>query len=467
MQRIVPFSVCLLLAAFSTSLNSQNIFAPPVEIWEGYNFAERYYTPYFGDFDGDGHTDAAIYAESALGIPRMAIRKNNGAGLLNAQQAVLDNQPLLFQIFNWGDIDGDGRDELLEKYGYLKWTSGSNFTITNYLPGNNSATYLAHGFINNDSHIDLLIAADNNLYAAINDGVGNFTLRLVLSGFQVPPLPHFFPRHIIKDMTGDNVADIVYFPYGVADVATVFIQQTDGTFTAAPSTVRQSDMNRTMQAADFDHDGDQDIIFEKNGQFFVINNENNTFQTIDTIVSARTTGIFADFNGDGFPEFLYAGSPTMPFAVLHYNEATGNYDVAGGYEQLDTRQSYTRTVYDFDGDGDLDILATHIAQPGWRVRLTYYRNTNTFSNTNEWIEALPHSIYPLPFNNELRLNWKVDADSEIFITDLTGLPVHRQEVHFGEQAVSLPQILPAGVYFYQLKNVQGRWTQGGKIVKVK
>jgi hypothetical protein len=468
MQRILPFFVCLLLAAFSTSLNSQNIFAPPVEIWEGFSTPGVQFTTHLGDIDGDGDADVVIYVEMFTPPhPRISIRSNDGTGRLTSQAHDLSDWYLfaLSERIALADINGDGKAEVIVDNAIL-WYSPIDGQYIREWP--QFLYFLAAGKVNADNHIDIIGGSSPNFLVGLNPGNGSFTIPMT-SFSNTFGWPSYYPLPIIRDMTGDGKPDIVTFPYKSTEKITVFQQQEDGTFTGIPTPVLRNDLNANFQVVDFDRDGDVDIVFWKNNNFNIMRNTNNMFTSVVTSPSPQN-GIFADFNMDGHAELLLSGvQGGLPFSIVHYNPSTGAYNNTGGYEQLlNVAVPRRPTIYDYDNDGDLDILASY-TRADLRIGLYFYENlTISTSHTRNLSATTPdHLIFPQPFSgNQLRLDWKHDTNAEILIRNLFGELIARQQIQHGVNVIELSPQLPSGTYFYHFRSHSGTWMPGGKLVKI-
>lgn len=472
MYRFLPFFLFVALLSWVPGLMAQNIFAPRVQIWEGYDASERIVLAYCGDFDDDGHNDALIRLISGSGYPSRVLRRNDGTGLLSAQVADFDTAQV-YALLGWLDVDGDGRDELLTGPFFYRVMDDSTFTRHEIVEGDQGYRYMSHGLINDDEHVDLLLIKSSLLYAAYGDGQGGYTLTAILTNFPYPPFQDpSYSGPIIADMNGDGLPDIVCYYYHNFQRVRVLLQQPDGTFQVVTTTLLNegggSALPANMQVVDFDHDGELDIVFKAASAFHVLRQAGGAFNVVDIVPFNTSAGIFADFDMDGFPEFLQPLS-NGPLRMLRRNSSTGLYATSGAsLLVLNTMRGYEPVVVDYDGDGDLDILVQHLTQPGFRAALFFYENLTInlpVSSSTEIEPAATHRMAPMPFRDVLQVEWLGSANARLYVTDLSGRAIHEQVLTPGSNGVNLPAQLPSGVYAYRIVDASGKWAGGGRVVK--
>ena len=131
------------------------------------------------------------------------------------------------------------------------------------------------------------------------------------------------------------------------------------------------------KAVDINADGLIDLVDETNGLIYM-NMSNGQWVYIN--IEGKIT--LADFTGNGFQDILIPGDDTK---LLLYNEANGDYTETTLFSDLPTdEQAY---AYDFDRDGDVDILVTFSSptnNTGYAYTMFFRNNGNgQFSQVEE------------------------------------------------------------------------------------
>ena len=131
------------------------------------------------------------------------------------------------------------------------------------------------------------------------------------------------------------------------------------------------------KAVDINADGLIDLVDETNGLIY-LNMSNGQWVYIN--IEGKIT--LADFTGNGFQDILIPGNDTK---LLLYNEANGDYTETTLFSDLPTDpQAY---AYDFDRDGDVDILVTFSSptnNTGYAYTMFFRNNGNgQFSQVEE------------------------------------------------------------------------------------
>jgi hypothetical protein len=161
------------------------------------------------------------------------------------------------------------------------------------------------------------------------------------------------------------------------------------------------------QAADFDGDGDLDLVvaaygFRKVGSTIYYENQTtdwNAPKFVDYTIDARPGTIhvpIADLNGDGRPDFVALVSQQYEHLVAFFNRGPGR-----GFRAETIFRGPTPVwgssgiqLVDFDRDGDLDVLMTNgdslddfTIRPFHGIRL--YENRGEFPFTQHDLAAMP------------------------------------------------------------------------------
>jgi hypothetical protein len=219
-------------------------------------------------------------------------------------------------------------------------------------------------------------------------------------------------RAAVADLDGDGlddllIADIGYFlPEDHEKGSVVWLRQKrDGTF---EKRVLAEKLPRPMdaEAADFDGDGDLDLVvaafgLHTRGGILLLENRTTDWkdpQFVPTRLDDRAGAIhvpIADFDGDGRPDFVALLAQQHEKVVAFLNRGPGQFEKKTVFTARTPAWGSTGIdLVDFDGDGDLDVLMTNGAtlddatvKPWHGVR--WLENRGAFPFERHDLAALP------------------------------------------------------------------------------
>ena len=268
------------------------------------------YESYPADLDGDGDIDLAI---ASPGTPStLCIMLNRGDGLMLAGPTY--PLPDWGQTLDGGDVNNDGHMDLVVVSSYFStyltvffgdsqggFTSNGDVLLPVGSPGDSRL-----GDINGDGALDLTISWwGEGLSLMLGDGQGSFTNTLTetLGG-------NWFGMDL-ADLNGDGLPDPVITRSSPGEV---YVYLADGSGGVdAPTPYQMGSGCWDVDAKDMDGDGDLDLVSTNRNVY----------------------NIAVRFN-DGTGAF----GPRTQYPLLN----------AGGFP-------YSSEVFDFDGDGDLDVVS--------------------------------------------------------------------------------------------------------------
>ncbi|QPG62359.1 DUF4347 domain-containing protein [Pseudomonas sp. BIGb0427] len=224
------------------------------------------------DFDGDGDLDVLAGVNSTTGT----YLRNDG-GSFSSQSTASFPAPAAGSRMLAADFDNDGDADLLYQTGangtgfaYARSNGNGTFTLLTLaqspfagltLPDHNGSNYYAAD-IDGDGDIDVLAGSNATTGVYLRNDGASFSSQSTASF----PAPAAFGRMVLADFDSDGDADILYQTGGNGTAFAYARSNGDGTFTL--QTLAQSPLaglslvdhtGTTYRAADFDGDGDIDL----------------------------------------------------------------------------------------------------------------------------------------------------------------------------------------------------------------
>ena len=397
------------------------------------------------DSDGDGVNDAndshpfkSALSQHIIGGAPIEEWNTTPAYTINVPK-LADHSEFLTNMV-WGDIDNDGDADLLYSVAdgrnriYLNDGDG-NLAVSWIEPTNYRWTWgAALVDINQDGWLDVVFSDWNGGGDCSSINCGYMLLNNNGTFNNTPNWNKTGTTYNMGmgtgDFDGDNDIDI----YFAADSSEIFLNENgnltaNSTWTETPNEIvgalgftRGYSTTFDVESADFDRDGDVDII-QANGwmngfsqleghNMLWSNNGNGTFGNFNNTGSeiaswaswhANVTSDIelADLDGDGFVEIIAAENwrwnPQMGYrwnAPNHiYSNNNGSFDKNASWSSTLYRPSSAVAVGDLDMDGDPDLVFAN----GWPEEedengnwiVGRNRSDNVYTNNNGTITSLP------------------------------------------------------------------------------
>jgi len=446
------------------------------------NFTEIIGTPFinttfntidFVDIDSDGDIDIIQTGKNPVGGRVGKIYTNDGLGnfkLLpfNQIQAVLKSDVA------WGDLNGDGRIDLIISGSTTIDENPTAFTKIYFNTGgvdskivfssSDQLTYfydsaVAVSDIDNDNDLDIMISgwtgSERLTELYTNNGSGIFSL--VTSS----PFTALAAGTInFSDVDGDTDFDVLIAgDTGPGQTTELYLNDGAGNF--ALTTDSFIDIrNNDIEFADIDNDGDEDIMITGwndniNERFTRLYKNNGlgifSAHAITTFTPLSSSDIaFSDINNDGFIDVFICGNNNSSATQtdLYVNDGSGNFTLTSN-SLTDVGNSAIASG-DVDGDGDNDVVIS-----GWaddmgngtagKVTKLFTNNLLTLSLEGEFLSQF--EVYPNPSNGKIIIDSKGNKIDAIQILDISGRSI--KTINSNEKIIDI-SYLSKGSYFLKI-----------------
>lgn len=381
----------------------------------------------FVDIEKDGDLDIFVIRNtSTTTINRVYdIYENNGQGVLTKHQTT--GITSAFDIvahrlqFAFGDVDGDNDMDmtlsgLTTQFSAKIWRYDGNYTFTQSFSG-------------------ILQATDGKTQFADLDNDGDQDLLVI----------------------GQGPGGAVYHKY---------FNNGTGTFSFGNADSLEGSFFGDFDLGDVDGDGDLDVVQVGSNRSTGVmathrNNGGGHFSSYFGVPAANYTVFstvkFADFDNDGDLDIVGACKSATPDMNIFLNSGTGTFSPMTGHSfgQIDFRTEVQ--VGDIDNDGDIDIIHTYqTTGVGMYVTKIYKNDIATLSNTEIALKEV--SIYPNPAKNSINIQTNQNIEYAVLYNAL-GKEVRR----FNTNAIDISN-LSKGVYMLQIKLLDGSLS-AKKIIK--
>jgi hypothetical protein len=357
------------------------------------------------DLDGDGDLDLFFSGSNELSQKFANIYKNDGTGVFT--QVTNNNLPKFIKGANIADVDNDGDQDLV-----ISATTTTGFVADVYL-NNGSAFFTAKG---------------STVFTAVN-GVLAFI-----------------------DIENDGDKDVIISGKDVNNASSTKLYQNDGsgTYILNTSSTFASVAGEDIDVIDTDNDGDLDILL--NGSFqnkLYTNNGSGVFTLASTSLQQTFAGqnVFADFDKDGDQDLIIVGSQNggLPniYNILYKN--TGNniftpVDTLGGEYIADC------VAEDFNGDGLKDIIIQ-----GFANKTNVYWNSSTPLSIST-PKTINHLIkaFPNPTTEFIQIQSDKKIESYKVLSIAGKIVAQRENLNLSEFSINM-NLFVAGTYIIVLQ----------------
>lgn len=344
------------------------------------------YPKYAGaaDLDGDGFTD--ILSLSQFDHKMAWYRNNDGLGSFGEQQIIAPSSAFVKSVFA-SDIDGDNDMDVISAsrndntVAWYQNTDGegnySERIIISMNAGSPEAVYSAD--IDNDGDYDVISAGFSKIVWYENeDGNGSFGAQQIITSNAQAATSVF-----AIDIDGDGDIDVLSSSRQNNRIG--WYENLNGNGSFGSQQIISSNANNAINvyAADFDGDGDIDVVSASRGDdkiaWYENTNGNGNFgaEQILTTNADFATSVYAnDVDSDGDIDIVFASSNDDKIGWFENLDGNGNFSTEH-IISLDAGGPRTVRANDMDKDGDIDIL--YISQS----KLAWFENIDGMGNFGE------------------------------------------------------------------------------------
>ncbi|NRD23805.1 BspA family leucine-rich repeat surface protein [Winogradskyella litoriviva] len=417
----------------------------------------------FADVNGDNYSDVLIigWDDNTLSY-NAKLYLNDGLGNFSL---VLGTPftPVGDGTVDFADVDGDNDMDVLitgEDGGVISGVTElylndgfGNFTLslgTSFVGIYGS--HVAFADVDGDLDLDVLMVGNEGgnpvtkLY--INDGSGNF----IESMGQPFEIVSSYSSVDFADVDGDSDLDVLISGIVAANQRSTKLYTNDGSgnFSLVSGTPFIGLSNSSVNFADIDNDGDQDVFMTgssntANFTDLFINDGLGNFNhyTPDSFLNVGSgESAIADVDGDGNLDILMTGSNAGQNTILYSQDCYGFFTEVTGLPFVNTIYSSVNFV-DIENDGDLDVLITGLGPiSNLYINESTPQEPDPFITT--WETTTPNDSITIPTTG-MGYNYDVDWGDGNITTGETGDATHSY-VTAGTYQVTISGTFPR-IYF--------------------
>lgn len=280
--------------------------------------------------------------------------------------------------------------------------------------------------LNNDGFTDVVLAHEFIANVILfNDGTGKFTNGTV---GRLPQAQQDSEDIAIADFDGDGDLDIIFVSEDIINGQReheYYLNDGSGTFSVAPYMLPSSEAN-AVGAADLNNDAYPDLVIGNTGQDFLLINDGDggfideTASRLPAIFDVTQDVKLADLDGDEDLDLMIGNEDRNRLLINNGNGyfTDESMDRLPQNINLETRKV---TIGDVDGDGALDIFLANVAwRQGKAIRNRLYINNGNGIFTDETEKRLPE-------DNEFTLDGifvdiDLDGDPDLITVNVQNLP---------------------------------------------
>lgn len=415
MKKLIIVTFWGLLVCFFTQ--AQTYFGSQQLISGG---TDEHWCAYAADLDGDGDLD--VITSSYWNESYITWHENlDGNGNFGPAQIITSSAGWVNSLFSI-DIDGDGDMDVLSATGclgeiiwYENVDGNGNFGPEQIITAdlNNAGTVYATD-IDGDDDMDVLSSSgydDMLLWFENTDGNGEFWEPQMISNTMYVPGSVF-----ASDLDNDEDMDVLAVAYWGDQIAWQENTSGYGDFGEVQIISDSVDSPKSVYAVDIDNDEDVDVLSASYNDHKIAWYENidgqgnfSDQQIISTSVISAMSVYAADFDKDGDMDVLAAAGNGNEIVWFENLDGNGNF---GTQQIITTLTDFPTEVYAFDlnSDGDMDVLSVSNNDN----KIAWYENfTLEVVAQPQNIEICPNysTLFSVEAKDADSFQWQVDEGS--------------------------------------------------------
>lgn len=307
------------------------------------------------DMDGDGDLD--IIFDPDINDEMRWYENDSGAFPTSHFIATVE-----VEDYDVADIDGDQDMDVMvvtDMSGWVRWyeNQGDGFFSYHQLGSESSNNSVQLVDLDLDGDQDVLVSDYGDLAFYENEGNGEFLSPVSIIGW------YELDNIEAADFDNDGDLDLIGVDNaGTAGSCDLWIQDGEMEFTLYPSIAAPYYYNRFIRTGDLDNDGFLDavlvdewqdggvLVLPISGAFESITPQNISTQRV------RPIGPVRDSNGDGYDDVLVMHDGGSYDARLQWLNHLGDGNFVLGGELMDDQPTFDAHEVDVDDDGDMDLV---------------------------------------------------------------------------------------------------------------
>ena len=421
-----------------------------------------------GDIDGDGDIDVFIAGNDGNQL-KSTLYTNDGNGNFTVVvgTSFVDVQ---FGSSKFADVDQDGdldvfitgSNFLSANFANLYLNDGSGvFSLVSNTPFQESSEGdVAFNDIDGDGDLDLMMVGYNpqgngftKLYK--NNGSGVYT-ELNTSVFE----PAKSGSIAFFDYDNDNDNDVVVAGENNngSILTKLYSNNGSGVYSVVPNTPFLGTKSGDIGIADTDNDGDMDVLINGSGTGggrtdLYLNDGAGGFSILPNTNFPQTSlsnTEFADFDNDGDMDILITGSIGGSNFAADIFENTGSNNFIHA-DTLNPMYLTSTVIADFDGNNDLDIIMVGINNTSTAFKVRTFINNSTITMVDEIQMNLDINVYPNPSSDIIHINLNEGQLKRLEAYEINGGLIFATTLSSNQFNLNIGAY-PAGTYFLRIEN---------------